>query len=297
MSSPRSRTSGCRPAVGCAPCSPPGCPVRAAARRLHRAPVVDRARAPAAPARRRPARRGAEPGAAARPRAARRRDAAAGAAADAHAVGSRRGARGAADARRGADGGDWYDAFALPGGRVGLAVGDVVGHGIEPAAAAVRLRHLLRGFVLGGHDPAGVVAALDMWSRTSRTPSSARCCTRSSTSRAARSGGATAGHVPPVLIRDGRARVLASAGGTVLGVEGIVPWPQRSVGAAGRRPAGAVHGRTGRAAGRAARPGNPGRVRALRGGCGRPEDLCDALLEARPRPQRDDAAILAASIL
>ena len=58
-------------------------------------------------------------------------------------------------------GGDWYDAFELPGGRLGLAVGDVVGHGVDAAATAVRLRDELRGFVLQGRDPAGVVAALD----------------------------------------------------------------------------------------------------------------------------------------
>ena len=31
-------------------------------------------------------------------------------------------------------GGDWYDAFQLPDGRLGIAIGDVVGHGFHAAA-------------------------------------------------------------------------------------------------------------------------------------------------------------------
>jgi hypothetical protein len=35
-------------------------------------------------------------------------------------------------------GGDWYDTFPLPGGRVRFAVGDVVGHDVRAAAAVTR---------------------------------------------------------------------------------------------------------------------------------------------------------------
>ena len=37
-------------------------------------------------------------------------------------------------------GGDWYDTFTWPDGRIGVIVGDVVGHGLESAAAVGRLR-------------------------------------------------------------------------------------------------------------------------------------------------------------
>ena len=43
----------------------------------------------------------------------------------------------------------------------GLVIGDVVGHGIEAAAAAVRLRHFLRGFVMRGYGPGQAIGALD----------------------------------------------------------------------------------------------------------------------------------------
>ncbi|GGJ26580.1 hypothetical protein GCM10010121_042240 [Streptomyces brasiliensis] len=41
-------------------------------------------------------------------------------------------------------GGDWFDVIPLSGGRVGLVVGDVVGHGIQSSAAMGRLRTAVR---------------------------------------------------------------------------------------------------------------------------------------------------------
>jgi len=45
-------------------------------------------------------------------------------------------------------GGDWYDAFAMPGGRLGVVVGDVTGRGIRAASAMGQLRTLTRAFAL-----------------------------------------------------------------------------------------------------------------------------------------------------
>jgi GAF domain-containing protein len=58
-------------------------------------------------------------------------------------------------------GGDWYDAFELPGGRIGLAVGDVVGHDLDAAIAMGRLQQLLCHIAAGGARPAEVLQALD----------------------------------------------------------------------------------------------------------------------------------------
>jgi PAS domain S-box-containing protein len=45
----------------------------------------------------------------------------------------------------GADvGGDWYDVFPLEGGRIGVAIGDVAGHGLRAAALMGQLRNSLR---------------------------------------------------------------------------------------------------------------------------------------------------------
>jgi serine phosphatase RsbU (regulator of sigma subunit)/anti-sigma regulatory factor (Ser/Thr protein kinase) len=48
-------------------------------------------------------------------------------------------------------GGDWYDAIALGDGRVLLAIGDIVGHGIQAAAAMGQVRNALRAY--GNEDP------------------------------------------------------------------------------------------------------------------------------------------------
>jgi serine phosphatase RsbU (regulator of sigma subunit) len=41
-------------------------------------------------------------------------------------------------------GGDWYDVFVLPDGKIGVSVGDVSGHGIESAAQMSSIRNALR---------------------------------------------------------------------------------------------------------------------------------------------------------
>jgi len=65
---------------------------------------------------------------------------------------------------RGADGpvgGDFYDAIALPGGRVGLAIGDVAGKGLGAAATMGQVRAALHAYALEDQDPARVLARLD----------------------------------------------------------------------------------------------------------------------------------------
>jgi serine phosphatase RsbU (regulator of sigma subunit) len=58
-------------------------------------------------------------------------------------------------------GGDWYDAFVLADGRLGLAVGDVCGHGLAAAAIMGTLRNALRAYAYEGRDPAAVMDALN----------------------------------------------------------------------------------------------------------------------------------------
>ena len=52
-------------------------------------------------------------------------------------------------------GGDWYDVFLLTGGRVAVAVGDVVGRGVEAAAVMAQLRTGVRACVRGGRPSRG----------------------------------------------------------------------------------------------------------------------------------------------
>lgn len=58
-------------------------------------------------------------------------------------------------------GGDWYDAFTLPNGRLAVAVGDVAGRGLGAAAVMGQARNALRAYSLEGHPPAKVAQLLD----------------------------------------------------------------------------------------------------------------------------------------
>jgi PAS domain S-box-containing protein len=57
-------------------------------------------------------------------------------------------------------GGDWYDAFALPDGRVGIAIGDIGGRGIVAAALMGQVRNGLRAYALKAPGPGAAIADL-----------------------------------------------------------------------------------------------------------------------------------------
>jgi phosphoserine phosphatase RsbU/P len=61
----------------------------------------------------------------------------------------------------GAVGGDWYDVFVLPDGKLGVVVGDVAGSGLEAAVIMGRMRSALRAYVLETPDPATALRMLD----------------------------------------------------------------------------------------------------------------------------------------
>ena len=58
-------------------------------------------------------------------------------------------------------GGDWFDVFRLSGSRVGLVVGDVVGHGVHAAATMGRLRTAVRTLADIDLEPEELLTRLD----------------------------------------------------------------------------------------------------------------------------------------
>jgi serine phosphatase RsbU (regulator of sigma subunit)/anti-sigma regulatory factor (Ser/Thr protein kinase) len=116
-------------------------------------------------------------------------------------------------------GGDWYDAIPLRGGKIGVAMGDVVGRGVKAAARMAHLQSALRayalealrpglalermnGFVLEGEQGGMVTllyAVIDPDAQTVQV--------------------ASAGHPPPlVLDPDGRPTFVEAPAGSPLGV-------------------------------------------------------------------------------
>ena len=72
-------------------------------------------------------------------------------------------------------GGDWYDLFALPGGAIGVAIGDVMGHNMAAAAAMGQVRTALRAYAYEGASPAVVVDRLDRLVQAFDTATLATC--------------------------------------------------------------------------------------------------------------------------
>jgi serine phosphatase RsbU (regulator of sigma subunit) len=54
--------------------------------------------------------------------------------------------------------GDFFDYLSLPGGRVGIVVGDVTGHGVGPALLMAATRAYLRAFAHTGTDLGGILS-------------------------------------------------------------------------------------------------------------------------------------------
>jgi serine phosphatase RsbU (regulator of sigma subunit)/anti-sigma regulatory factor (Ser/Thr protein kinase) len=64
-------------------------------------------------------------------------------------------------ARESAVGGDWYDVIALGHRRLGLAIGDVAGHGMAAATYMGQLRSAMRAYALDIERPAELIRRLD----------------------------------------------------------------------------------------------------------------------------------------
>jgi serine phosphatase RsbU (regulator of sigma subunit) len=59
-------------------------------------------------------------------------------------------------------GGDFYDVFALPGGDVGLMIGDVSGHGLEAAALTSVTKNTIKAFAVEGQPPSAVLSKTNL---------------------------------------------------------------------------------------------------------------------------------------
>jgi anti-sigma regulatory factor (Ser/Thr protein kinase)/putative methionine-R-sulfoxide reductase with GAF domain len=115
-------------------------------------------------------------------------------------------------------GGDWYDVIELPSGRVGLAIGDVAGHGLRAAALMGQLRTGLRAYALEGHAPADTLKRLDGLLHTISGHGMATAGYAVIDPVAGTLRYASAGHPPPVLVRGGsEASLLAISTAPPLG--------------------------------------------------------------------------------
>jgi hypothetical protein len=192
-------------------------------------------------------------------------------------------------------GGDWWDIIPLPGGRTGLVVGDVMGHGPAAAMLLAQLRaaaHTLADLDL---EPAEVLGRLD---RSAAALTDATCATCVYAVVDPAEGSCTmslAGHLSPVLaLPDGRTHVPALPAGMPVGL-GAGPFGQARI----KLPPGAVlalytdglvESRT-----RSFTKGVLALRSAIAGEHGDLAGTCDTLIESL-RHQEDDVTVLLARI-
>jgi sigma-B regulation protein RsbU (phosphoserine phosphatase) len=106
-------------------------------------------------------------------------------------------------------GGDWYDVFRLPGDRVGIVMGDVVGNGLAAAVVMGRLRSALRAYALDVEDPGEVLRKLDRKAQHFEYGTMATVSYAVVEPDREHVSIALAGHPPPMVAAPDRAVVLA----------------------------------------------------------------------------------------
>ena len=127
-------------------------------------------------------------------------------------------------------GGDWYDAFMLPGGALGLAIGDVVGRGFRAAALMGQLRSALRAYALDGGSPVVIVSKLNVVLRQIEPGGSATLLYLVLDPATGQITLSSAGHLPPLLsTADGSREFLTLPPSMPLGVAANVAYEERSV--------------------------------------------------------------------
>ncbi|AEV85540.1 histidine kinase [Actinoplanes sp. SE50] len=116
-------------------------------------------------------------------------------------------------------GGDWYDTVPLPDGRIGIVVGDCVGHGLRAATVMGQLRSACRALLLQDSRPARALEALD---RFAALLPGASCATVFCGVLDPANGHLTysaAGHPPPIVaLADGTVELLDGGRARPIGI-------------------------------------------------------------------------------
>jgi serine phosphatase RsbU (regulator of sigma subunit) len=114
-------------------------------------------------------------------------------------------------------GGDWYDAFELPDGRILFSIGDVAGHGIEAAVIMSRARQAIISNALNERDPALVLHRANE-TLMLQEPKMVTAICGYIDPRSLEIHYATAGHPPPVLAFPDREPYFLEHDGMPLGI-------------------------------------------------------------------------------
>lgn len=125
-------------------------------------------------------------------------------------------------------GGDWYDAFTLPDGRILMSCGDVAGHGVNAAMLAGRFRQNITALGIENPDPADILLRIN---RTTMVQddgiATAVVALYDSTENTLTY--ASAGHPPPAVAFRARKAKFFEMGGLPLGVMSDASWVSHTI--------------------------------------------------------------------
>jgi anti-sigma regulatory factor (Ser/Thr protein kinase)/putative methionine-R-sulfoxide reductase with GAF domain len=105
-------------------------------------------------------------------------------------------------------GGDWYDVFELPRGRLGVAIGDVVGHGVRAAALMGQLRTALHAYAMQDYGPARTLELVDRYIQAMPDYAMATAAYAVFEPDTGEVQIASAGHLPPIVVSATGGRVV-----------------------------------------------------------------------------------------
>jgi PAS domain S-box-containing protein len=109
-------------------------------------------------------------------------------------------------------GGDFYDAFELPDGRVALTIGDVTGHGLQAAVIMGEIRQALRAAAFERAEPSAILDRASRLLVASGRTVFVTAIFGVLDTQTGKFAYATAGHPPPLLFDGTRVIRLASSG-------------------------------------------------------------------------------------
>ncbi|HEU5353981.1 MAG TPA: SpoIIE family protein phosphatase [Actinocrinis sp.] len=196
-------------------------------------------------------------------------------------------------------GGDWFDTIALPGSRIAIVIGDVMGHGARSAAMMGHLRTAVQTLAALDLPPDQILRQLDNLAQRlgddhlatclyAVYDPIARCCVL-----------ANAGHLPPLLVRrDGRVERIEVPSGAPIGVGGVAfdtaEITIRDGDTLVLYTDGLVEERGHDLDERIGALGE--RLRALDVPALSPDAVCEAVIATAPETSQDDIAVLAARL-
>lgn len=121
-------------------------------------------------------------------------------------------------AEEAAVGGDWYDAFRLPDGRIAFSIGDVAGHGLRAAIVMGEVRQAFRAAALNPNSPSLVLERANTIVNMRANPVMVTAMFGIIDPRDATITYASAGHPAPVLALPGGNVALLPKDGVPLGI-------------------------------------------------------------------------------